>query len=254
MENDNSKVETPELNKNFDNAKTADSAEAPVFTDNITPGEKAEQPENKDKSIVEKMSIKELKDFIIKSFTFFDDPRLSVGKLNERLDTKEKIKKAVDEGVDGLNLGVIEEVLIANGLDNHYPLYYVTGRTYRGLAIEFASKLCEDFDCKSAGEKALAQAVANAYVRIMELSTQMHRCISFAGAEIATKQTNDYYSMIGKEIDRAYRHFLATITTLKQFKTPAIEINLKSKNTFLAQNQQLNINPKEKNDENIKPK
>ena len=51
-----------------------------------------------------------------------------------------------------------------------------------------------------------------------------------------------------------YRHFLATITTLKQFKTPAIEINLKSKNTFLAQNQQLNINPKEKNDENIKPK
>ena len=215
--------------------------------------ENTKQLNETDKAVIEKMSIKELRDFIIKSFTFGDDPRLSVGKLNERLDTKEKIKKAVDEGVDGLNLGEIEEVLIANGLDNHYPLYYVTGRSYKGLAIEFASKLCEDFNCKSAGEKALAQAVANAYIRIMELSAQMHRCISFAGAEIATKHTNDYYSMIGKEIDRAYRHFIATITTLKQFKTPAIEINLKSKNTFLAQNQQLNINPKEKN-ENIEPK
>ena len=64
--------------------------------------------------------------------------------------------------------------------------------------------------------------------------------------------------MISKELDRANRQFITALTTLKQIKAPSLEINVKTKAAFVAQNQQLNVNPTDKNNlnknENIEPK
>ena len=61
---------------------------------------------------------------------------------------------------------------------------------------------------------------------------------------------------MSKHIDRANRQFITALTTLKQIKMPSLAISVKTKAAFVAQNQQLNVNPSNKNNlnENIKPK
>jgi hypothetical protein len=54
---------------------------------------------------------------------------------------------------------------------------------------------------------------------------------------------------MSKELDRANRQFITALTTLKQMKTPSIEINVTAKTAFVGKNQQFNAN--KSNNENI---
>ena len=63
---------------------------------------------------------------------------------------------------------------------------------------------------------------------------------SQTGSNPITHERNGLYSAFGKEIERASRQYLATISTLKQLKNPPIEINVKAKTAFVGQNQQFN--------------
>jgi hypothetical protein len=48
---------------------------------------------------------------------------------------------------------------------------------------------------------------------------------------------------MGKELDRAERHFFTALNTLKQIKSPMLEMNIHAKTAFIAQNQQINATP-----------
>jgi len=135
------------------------------------------------------------------------------------------------------------------GLDTQVPLWESVSNKYAVLAIRFSKQLIEEYDCKTASEKALTQIVANAFARVMEFSNTLGKCRNL---EYARNEVNGYYSIISKELDRANRQFIAALTTLKQLKAPSLEINVKAKTAFVAENQQLNIT--QNNNENIEPK
>ena len=58
--------------------------------------------------------------------------------------------------------------------------------------------------------------------------------------EYITENRTKYLAMLSKQIDRANRQFLSALTTLKQLKTPSIEMNIKTNTAFVSQNQQIN--------------
>ena len=74
--------------------------------------------------------------------------------------------------------------------------------------------------------------------------------------EYISDERTRYLGYLSKQMDRAHRQYLSALMTLKQLKAPAIEMNIKTKNTFVAQNQQINATqPTESNkNETIDPK
>jgi len=138
------------------------------------------------------------------------------------------------------------------GLDTQAPLWESVSNKYAALTIEFCKQLIEEYDCKAASEKALAQVVANAFGRIMEFSNTLGKCRDL---EYARNEVNGYYSIISKELDRANRHFASALAMLRQIKAPLLKINVTAKTAFIAKNQQLNVNQDNNdNNENIEPK
>jgi hypothetical protein len=141
------------------------------------------------------------------------------------------------------------KILYLFGLDTQVPLWESVGNELGPLAVDFSKGLVREYDCKTPSEKALAQIVANAYVRVMEYSHTMEQCRNI---KEANDQVSRHYSVMSKELDRANRQFITALTTLKQMKAPSIEINVTAKTAFVAENQQFNVN--KNNNENIDPK
>ena len=139
---------------------------------------------------------------------------------------------------------------MGSGLDNYYPLAKTIGVEYTALVLGFSRQITKDYDCKTSGEKALAQVVVNAYIRILEYTRRLDFCKKI---DYLSREVVNFYSMLSKELDRANRHFITALTTLKQLKDPTLKISVKTESAFIAENQQLN-NIKIQQDENIKPK
>jgi hypothetical protein len=128
---------------------------------------------------------------------------------------------------------------IAFGIDSQAPLAESVGSRYAVLAVKFCQDLIIEYDCKTPSEKATAQLVANAYVRVMECSQKIEYCIH---SKETTNMLNNYWAVIGKELDRAERHYMSALTKLEQVKAPSLQIKVTAKNAFIAQNQQVNSN------------
>jgi len=196
-------------------------------------------------------TLKETKDFINKIAYMDCAPDQIMKELSENLLPKLMRNKKAPEKLAEFT----QKALIIYGLDTHYPLAETVGKRYRPLVIEFSHQLTKEYDCRTPSEKALAEVIVSAYARILEYSQSLHTCreVDWLSAE-----KNGFYSMLSKELDRANRQFITALTTLKQIKTPSLEINVKTKAAFVAQNQQLNVNPPHKDNsnknENIKPK
>jgi len=133
------------------------------------------------------------------------------------------------------------------GLDTHAALWESVSEKSGPLAMEFSKDLYEEYDCKTVSEKALAQVVANAFVRTLEYSNTLKTCRNNS----VNTELIGYYSMISKELDRANRQFTSALTALKQIKTPPIKVHVKANNAFMAKNQQFN---QDLSSEKIKPK
>lgn len=210
------------------------------------------KPEEK---VIEKMTPEEAKDFINQAAFIDGDPTLIMKELSEDLLPQIKSGKA-DKEVYKKATEAVSKALMVYGLETHYPLAETVNKSYRPLAIEFSRQLIQEFDCKTPSEKALAQIVVNAYLRVMDSSKKFNNC--YEASEYLSKERTNHLSVMSKQLDRANRQFITALATLKQLKTPSLEINVRTKIAFVAQNQQLNINPPDKDntnkDENVEPK
>jgi len=199
--------------------------------------------EKEDGSIVKKMTAKEAEDFMNEIVCVGIEPDRIMQELRE--DLLPKIRAGKDSKKDRERTTEnISKALIISGLDNHYPLAETVEQRYRPLVIEFARGLVQEYNCQTPSEKALAQVVVGAYARILEYSRSLQAC---GRTDWFSHERNGFYSMLSKELDRANRHFVTALTTLKQIRTPSLHINVRTKAAFVAQNQQLNVNPSGKN-------
>lgn len=118
-----------------------------------------------------------------------------------------------------------------------------------GRATEFGIQLYKEYNCQTASEKALAQTVVIAFEHILDYSRRLHSMLETTG-RMQVMDIKTYplilkrIQIIGLELDRANRQFLTALQTLKQIKAPQLEVNVKTKTAFVAQNQQFNVENK----------
>lgn len=195
--------------------------------------EKKQKNDSKKNALVKPMTSDEIRAFITTKSRITVDPVSIFEDISGEIIPKIKADKQPDE--EGMKL--VKKALMTLGLENQYPLAEIACENYQGLIIEFARNLIKEYDCKSTSEKALVQVIAIAYIRILECSKRFNG--SFR-TDSTSNEKNGYYNMLDKELDRANRHFLVALQTLKQFKSPSPELNIKANNAFVSQNQQIN--------------
>lgn len=110
---------------------------------------------------------------------------------------------------------------------------------YRSFAIEFSKNLQIEYNCSTPSEKSLAEAVAINYSRILEAQNRITRYI---GMGTITDTGVRYLAVMSKELDRAERHYLSALQTLKMMKLPPFEVNIKT--AVVGQNQIIQANTK----------
>lgn len=156
----------------------------------------------------------------------------------------EDFVKALNNNKSEKNKKTLEELnrawnaaLPVVSLDTHYELANSVGERIMPLVIEFARELIVEYDCKTVSEKALAEVVVSAYARILECSKSMQ---DIALVKYPTNSLNGLYEIISKELDRANRHFITSLATLRQIKSPTMEIKVRAHTAIIGNNQQFN--------------
>lgn len=143
-------------------------------------------------------------------------------------------KKLSKEEIEKISQSVIDY-----GIENHTSIIGAIEKQYRGLAFNLRKNIIEEYNCQTYSEKALVDMIVNAYARNLSLSRML---VNTATTGHTTPGLNQFMVIMSKEIDRANRHFLTALETLKHFKQPELKVNVKTKNAFIGQNQQFNTN------------
>lgn len=199
-----------------------------------------------------KLTEAEVRDLVRRRLKADCDPELIFKTAREKFESLKDIKREeFKEPKEELQKFAYNS-LMPLGLETHYPLAETVKDSYRPLVIEVARQIEKEYDCKTPSEKILAETIAGAHIRIINYSRKLN---ALTDEGYLTAERNGYGNMLSKEIDRAQRHLITALMTIKQIKSPSIELNVKAKTAFLAQNQQINAlnNPILQN-ENINPK
>lgn len=130
--------------------------------------------------------------------------------------------------------------------ESHVALMESVNENYQMMSKEMSIQMIKEFDCKNEAERSLVKLIVNAYIRVLDNSRRLNNELN--GQNI-TPNRNIYIANLSKQIDRANRQYISALLTLKQLKAPNVEMNIKTNNAFISNNQQINVNK----DENIKP-
>ena len=183
-------------------------------------------------SVTTVKSIDEIKTYMQERLRLAGGPEELLEQFKEIIPKAEAGEKLNEEEQKTLN-----KVGLMIGLDNQTPVGCVSSDIFEGLITNFNRDLGAEYDCQKPSEKALAQFTAIAYGKHLECSLALKRSTSIKST---SHEQNEYYILIGKELDRSSRRFLTGLQMLQQLKNPIPELNIKAKNAFISQNQQIN--------------
>lgn len=130
-----------------------------------------------------------------------------------------------------------DAVAMTVGLDHHVPLLDVVNKRYAPLLLAITRQLEREYDCTTAMEKMLAEQIGMAHLKIIDHSRQLNDAIELMSRS-GGKNIAQQIEVLSRQVDRATRQFYSSIVTLRQLKQPQLAINIR--NTFMAQNQQIN--------------
>ena len=208
-------------------------------------------------AVTKPLSPDELRKILIDSAGTSCDPKMILKKLGTTI-AAWRDSESEDEGITDEVNEIFRKAMPIVALDTHYLAAESVSDRYRSFMIQFANDITQEYGCKTPSEKALAQTIAMSYGRILELSSAFNNSQHI---EFLSSEKNGYYGMIAKELDRAHRQFTSSMLVLKQLKSPNLEVNIKAKTAFVAQNQQVNATPNEQSQEhkqtvyeNVEPK
>lgn len=132
---------------------------------------------------------------------------------------------------------------MALGLENHFPATLAVAEIYRPLLVEVARSIELEYKCETASEKSLAEMIASAYIRSISYANKMNLILSAKNMDFSADM-NRRFAVLSKEMDRAIRQYTNGIVAMRQIKRPPLTLNVNTKTAFVAQNQQINVNPK----------
>jgi hypothetical protein len=120
----------------------------------------------------------------------------------------------------------------------------VVPEQYRSFGIEFSRQLQKEHDCQTPSEKSLAEVTALNYIRILESQRKINNYMQMG---TITDNGAKFLKIMSQELDRAHRHYLTSLQTLKSIKQPPMQLNIRTNTTVVGQNQMVQVNDNEIN-------
>ncbi len=188
--------------------------------------------------IVKKLTVDEVKKKALESFGLPTDADFIAHELSpiltKYLNSDEKDRKEIDMNVRNK----VSDLLHVLSLDSHLALIESVDEKYRGFAKDLSMQLINEYKCTTSLEKALVEVITGSFIRVLDSSRRLNNELN---CRDITPNRNIYIGNLSKQLDRSNRQFQNALLTLKQLKTPSIEMNIKTKNAFISQNQQINV-------------
>lgn len=197
--------------------------------------------QNQKKEIIKKEDEKTRIERAIKPFTESID--FSDGKATKEyadLEEKNKLTQKEEKKKDELGL----EIAMINGLKNGIWVGNISYSRYFKSLTTMRSNLVKEYDCKTSLELMLVDRIVANYWRAMKYDTIFNRLIEKEDGGYSFDQLKvNIIKEFNKGIELANRQLNTNIILLKELKQPQLNIRVKTDNAYLAQNQQVNINP-----------
>jgi len=115
---------------------------------------------------------------------------------------------------------------------------------HRTLALDMSKKLQAEFNCQTTSERSVAELVSLNYIRVLSTQKIITDYLSrgeFTGIGVG------YLKFASQELDRAERHYLTSLQTLKSIHEPAMQVNFKANTAVIGQNQVVQVKENEIN-------
>lgn len=197
-----------------------------------------EQNKSKKQLILERKAenIATLKEWIIESGEYSGDKRHHLKKLAESLAKKQTGKAAPEfKELSDEFLKQLPELKAAYTLHTKHHLARVVSPRDFTAALQMCEELEQEFSATSSSEKALVEVAVVTYMR---MHAAMEHYNASSNPEFYTNESTSLMNAYAKEIDRAHKHFLSTIQTLKQLKQQPMNIQINTQTAFIADKQQ----------------
>ena len=140
------------------------------------------------------------------------------------------------EKAQALLLEKRDKVLDACETDSHIALLESFDHHYHEMALELTAQFIAENDCRTVAEKMQAEIIIGYFIRILECSRKLNG--AFDPYWMPSKERNKLITLLMKQVDLATRHFHASLALFRQWRMPAISLNIKTNNAFVAQNVQ----------------
>lgn len=125
------------------------------------------------------------------------------------------------------------------------------------LALKLREELVNEYGVATVSENMILDMVVTAYIRYLECTRLYTRLLepdkqykyneeteeeeTYWTYSYTQPKTNQLEAM-GRQMNIAYQQYLSGLTYLREFKRPPINVNIKTKQAFVAENQQFNKN------------
>jgi len=182
-------------------------------------------------------SIDEVKEFISRA-AIGDDP---VGIFEQ---AKRELDDPTSSPKSGQELGTkssLYKALTLFEFDKGILMASAIPERYRAFSIDFSRNLHKEYQCETPSEKATVELVVINFVRTLEIQ---YKITSYLSRDSVTDIGVRYLAVLSKELDKANRHYLSSLQTLKMIKQPAFEVNIKTQTAVVGQNQIIQSNNK----------
>jgi uncharacterized protein YunC (DUF1805 family) len=182
------------------------------------------------------LAIKEGKRFLIHCGRAPFDTNEKLKEIARKIKPKIFIKK---EDLNEKETELLTQVFYDFGIENGIHLADSTPEKLRGLTANLRNDLIKEFNCTTSTEKILVDTVVNAYTRNLNYSKKLLGVTEMGNTN---SNINNFIGLMSKEIDRANRHFLSALQTLKEIKQPELKVNIKTNTAFFGEKQEFNNN------------
>lgn len=187
----------------------------------------------KDNKLIKKCSVDEARESVFRCVKAVLGTEALLKNFADKIGNFDSLK---EEGHQKMN-EELTDLSFAFGVETGYAVSNSAGEPYEKLALEMKRGIEKEFDCQSISEKALVDLAVNAYIRNLRYSWKMNENQTYLGQKF-----DGYRNYLSKEIDRAQRHYISAIETLKCFKQSSLKVSVKTNNAFIGENQQFNNN------------
>jgi len=131
------------------------------------------------------------------------------------------------------------KLMTLNEFDNGALMTISLTEHYKTFAIDLLRNLKKEFSCQTVSEQATAELATINYIRTLDIQRKM---TNYLGRGEITDMGVRYLAVMSKELDRANRHYLTALQTLRMLKQPPMQLNIRAETAVVGQNQIVQTN------------